>query len=105
MSESGKPATHGDTQKNRIKRISLLDTCRDVAKGGGVGQVGHASPPERKNKIFFIVKKGPGPKNSGPNPRSFRFLVGDTLGQRQVDPLLDEILATFLYTCNGFNSF
>ena len=39
----------------------------------------------------------PGPKNSGRNPRSFRFLVGGTLGPRQVGPLLDEILATCLW--------
>ena len=38
----------------------------------------------------------PGPKNSGPNPRSFLFLVGGILGPRQVGPLLDEILATCL---------
>ena len=35
----------------------------------------------------------PGPKNSVPNPRSFRFLVGGTLGPHQVGPLLEEILA------------
>ena len=35
-------------------------------------------------------------KNSGPNPMSFRFLVGDALDSRQLGPLLDEILATCL---------
>ena len=34
-----------------------------------------------------------GPKNSGPNPRSFRFLVEGTLSPRHVDPFLDETLA------------
>ena len=38
----------------------------------------------------------PGPKNSGPKPSSFRFLIGGTLGPRQAGPLLDEILATCL---------
>ena len=38
----------------------------------------------------------PGPKNSGPNPRSFRFLVGGALRLRHVDSLLDETLATCL---------
>ena len=32
-------------------------------------------------------------KNRGQNPRSFRFLVGGTLGPPQVVPFLDEILA------------
>ena len=36
----------------------------------------------------------PGTKNSGPNPRRFRFLVGGILGPRQVGHLLDKILAT-----------
>ena len=59
-------------------------------------------PTERENKIKFYSKdkkiknNWPGPKNSGPNPRSFRFLVGGTLSPRQVGPLLDEILATYL---------
>ena len=44
----------------------------------------------------------PGPKNSGPNPRSFPLLVGGTLGLCQVCPLLDEILATYLQ-CPGSN--
>ena len=35
----------------------------------------------------------PGPKSRGPNPKSFGFLVGGTLGPREVGPLLDEILA------------
>ena len=59
--------------------------------------------PERENKIKFcgknkkIKNNWPGPqKNSGPNPRSFSFLVRGTLGPRQVGPLLDEILATCL---------
>ena len=38
----------------------------------------------------------PEPKNSGPNLRSFLFLVWGTLGPCQVGPLLDEILATCL---------
>ena len=33
------------------------------------------------------------------NTRSFRFLVGGTLGPRLVGPLLDEILATCLNIC------
>ena len=74
---------------------------RGVAKGGAKGTM----PPPLSGKINqnFIVKKkenkksiGPDPKNSGPNPRRIRFLVGGTLGPRQVCPLLDKILATCL---------
>ena len=36
-------------------------------------------------------------KNSGPNPRGLRFLIGGILDPRQVGPLLDEILATCLF--------
>ena len=38
----------------------------------------------------------PTPQNSAPNPMSFRFFVGGTLGPREVGPLLDKILATCL---------
>ena len=38
----------------------------------------------------------PGRKNSGPNLRSFLFLVGGTLGPSQVGLLLDEIPAMCL---------
>ena len=62
--------------------------------------MGHAPSPERKNKIKLYSKNkkvkriGSDPKNSGPNPRSFRFLVGGTLGSRHVGP--DDILAICL---------
>ena len=42
------------------------------------------------------IRNWPGPKNSGPNPKGFRFLVADTSGPRQIGPLLEEILATCL---------
>ena len=37
---------------------------------------------------------GPLPKNSGPNPRSFQFLVGVPWAPRKFAFLLEEILAT-----------
>ena len=37
-------------------------------------------------------------KNSVANPRSFWFLVGGTLGPRQVGPLPDEILTCLIYS-------
>ena len=37
---------------------------------------------------FFLVRDfGPLPKNSGPNKKSFQFLVGVTLGPRESWPL------------------
>ena len=46
--------------------------------------------------VFFLVCDfGPLPKNSGPNPMSFQFLVGVTLGAPMKDGLpLGKILAT-----------
>ena len=76
------------------------DDPRQGRSQGGRGQVGHA-PTERENKINLYSKNKkkinwPGPKNSGPNPRNLRLLVGCTLRPRQVGTLLDEILATCL---------
>ena len=47
---------------------------------------------KKKTRITFLGS----PKNSEPNPSSFRFLVGGTFGPLQVGPLLDEIVATCL---------
>ena len=40
--------------------------------------------------------KWPGTKNSGPNLRSFQFLIGGIFGRRQSGLLLDEIPAMCL---------
>ena len=49
--------------------------------------------------LFFLVRDfGPIPKNSEPNPMSFQFLVGLTLGPHESWPPLGKILATPLPT-------
>ena len=45
-------------------------------------------------------------KNSGPNPRSFQYLIWGTLSPRQVGSLLDEILTTCPWGMpHGFDRF
>ena len=44
--------------------------------------------------IFLVCDFGPLPKNSGPNPMSFQFWLGVTLGPHESWPPLGKILAT-----------